>query len=90
MTLEEANKIRDILKERDDLAYDLALVESCNSITGNIHDGYNGRHFGWHKSNGLEAKPDRELTYLIAGYKADIAAIDATIASLASPNFHET
>lgn len=90
MTIEEAKRISDLLKARGSLVHDLKNIEQCSSINGNINIGCNGLGFSWRKSNGLEAKPDRELTYLIAGYKADIAAIDATLASLTSPNFPKT
>ena len=85
MTLEEAERVRNLLKARDALMHDLQTVEQCESITGNINVGSSGYGFAWRKKDGSCA-----IKYLIDGYKADIAAIDRLIAHLASPNFPET
>lgn len=88
MTLDEAKRVRELLKERDALESDLQQIERCSSITGHINEGSNGLGFTWAaKDFGFRVEACREIQYLIDGYKADIAKIDATIAHLASPNF---
>ena len=90
MTLEEAKRISDLLNKRGGLVHALERIEQCSSITGNINVGGNGYGIHWGcKDNGFQSGPCREIQYLIAGYKADIAAIDAQIESLNSPNFPE-
>ena len=91
MTLEEAKRISDLLKLRGTIVHDLERVEQCRSITGTINDGANGLGFTrWGSGDGVKGEPCRETKYLIAGYKADIAVIDAMLESLSSPNFPET
>ena len=88
MTLEEAEKVRELLDARDALAKKLREIEQCHAISGTISDGTNGLGFTWGGDGfGFQTEPCREIRYLIEGYKADIAAIDHTISHLASPNF---
>lgn len=90
MTLEEAERVRTLLKTRDALVHNLKMVEECRAISGQISDGTNGLGFTWGgKGFGFQKEACREIKYLVAGYKADIAAIDQTIRHLASPNFPE-
>ena len=75
MTLEQAERIRQLLDARKEFIRLKEELENCVSISGTISDGYNGRPFRWNKE-------DREVKHLIHGLEKDIASLTETILNL--------
>ena len=84
MTLDEAKKVSDLLHAKDVLESDLREISRCNIIRAELCTDGGGRPVTWNKESNME------IRYLIDGYKADIAKINAVLESLASPNFPTT
>ena len=75
MTLEQAERIRQLLDARKELICRKEELENCTVVSGTISDGYNGRPFRWNRE-------DREVKHLIHGLTKDIASLTEAITSL--------
>lgn len=72
MTLETAEKIRNLLNYRDELQRELKEYESCSSIDGHINDEHNGIGFRWDKG-------ERQIQFLIDGTTKEIRNVETAI-----------
>lgn len=74
MTIEQAEKLRQLLDGRDILLKRLDDIKTCTTIRGEISDGVNGRPFTWSSS-------DVCVAILIRGLSEEIVNIEYTIAT---------
>lgn len=72
MTLETAEKIRNLLNYRDELQRELKEYERCSSINGHINDEHNGLGFRWDKG-------ERQILFLIEGTTQEIKNVETAI-----------
>ena len=72
MTLETAEKIRNLLNYRDELQMELKDYERCSSISGHINDEHNGLGFRWDKG-------ERQIQFLIDGTTKEIRNVETAI-----------
>lgn len=77
MTLDQAENIRKLMTVRDMLYAELNELERCQSISGTINDGVNGRGFAWRNEDG-----DRHILYLTDGINKHIAEIEDEISDM--------